>query len=165
MSKRECQLGFRTLQGTVNVVFCLHLKKKAYPICWDSVIDAWTSRLHADVFKVRLMKLNGASDLVLRAMRAKLTLFKSVTFSNYQQKKNELSLVSRRRLTCFHCSRMPSSLHPANSYQLFSLLPKNAQNTAALSSRPFPHAHHLSSTTLIEINLGCLVSKLLCYFI
>lgn len=68
------------------------------------------------------MKLNGASDLVLRAMRAKLTLFKSVTFSNYQQK-NELSVVSLRQLTCFHCSRMLSSLQPIKSNLLLSLLP------------------------------------------
>lgn len=41
----------------------------------------------ADASEVSLMKLDGASDLVLRAMRAKLTLFKSVMFSGSQQKK------------------------------------------------------------------------------
>lgn len=68
------------------------------------------------------MKLNGTSDLVLRAMRAKLALFKSVTFSKYQQE-NELSIVSLRQLTCFHCPRVLSSLHPAKPYLHFSLFP------------------------------------------
>ena len=122
MSKWECQLGFHTLQGMVNVVFCLHFFK-SISIWWGSEVDAWTSRHHADVFEVRLMKLNGASDLVLRAVRAKLTLFKSVTFSNYEQK-NELSVVSLRQLSCFHCPRSTlSSLQPAKPYLLFSLLP------------------------------------------
>ena len=78
------------------------------------------------------MKLNGASDLVLRAMRAKLTLFKSVMFSNYQQK-NELSVVSLRQLTCFHCSRMLSSLQPVKPYLLLVFSPQLPQNTAAQS--------------------------------
>lgn len=96
-------LSYSTGHGKCSVLFAFF---KSISICWNSEIDAWTSRHHADVFEVRLMKLNGASDLMLRAIRAKLTLFKSVMFSNYQQK-NELSVVSLRQLTCFHCPRMP----------------------------------------------------------
>lgn len=147
MSKWECQLGFHTLQGMVNVVFCLHFFLESVSICWGSEIDAWTSRHRTDVFEVRLMKLNGASDLVLRAMRAKLTLFKSVTFSNYQQK-NELLVVSLRQLTCFHCPRIPSSLQPAKSCLLFGLLPKTCPEHRRTEQTSLLRFHHLFSKIL-----------------
>lgn len=133
----------------MRCLVCIFLKSTS--IWWGSEIDAWTSRHHADVFEVRLMKLNGTSDLVLRAMRAKLTLFKSVTFSNYQQK-NELSVVSLRQLTCFHCPRIPSSLQAAKQYLLCSLLCKTRQPRAIF---PLPHVYCLISTVL-EINLQAL---------
>lgn len=171
MSKWEHQLGFRTLQGRVNVVFfvCLFFSI-AYPIRWDSEIDAWTSRLHAGVFKVRWMKLNGASDLVLRATRAKLTLSKSVTFRNYQQKKKkELSPVSLRQSTRFHCSRMPPSL-PPSSRILSTLQPppehcpehrSPEQNPASTGAFVFCDTYWSSSLMpyfriLVVFHLGCL---------
>lgn len=101
------------------------------------------------------MKLNGTSDLVLRAKRAKLTLFKSVTFSNYQQK-NELSVVSLRQLTCFHC---PSSNQPNPIYSsVFS--PKSSQNAAEQSFR-FYTSIICFLQRLIEIHLRCLASTLI----
>lgn len=54
-------------------------------------MDAWAFRHLAGAFQGRLMRPNGASDLVLRAVKAKLTLFKSVMFCNFLQKKKAFS--------------------------------------------------------------------------
>ena len=119
ISKRECQLGFHTLQGTVNVVFYLCLFLKSTSICWGPEMDAWAFRHLAGAFQGRLMRPNGASDLVLRAVKTKLTLFKSVMFCNFLQKKKSFQLFPRDG--CFHCPRTPSSLQLTKSYLLWSL--------------------------------------------
>lgn len=96
---------------------------KSLSICRSAEVDARPSRHHADCCEVRLMKLNDFSELVLRAVRAQLALFKSVTFSSYQQK-NELSIVSLRQLA-WHHPRMPVSRQPAKSYPSFWVSPPN----------------------------------------
>jgi hypothetical protein len=87
------------------------------------------------------MKLDGATDLVLRALRAKLTLFKSVMFSNYQQK-NELGVVSRRQFV-FMAALLLSPSYRQSPYALQSLYLKHPQHvqpiaTVLSSAGPLP---------------------------
>lgn len=64
----------------------------------------------------RLMRLNVASDLVLRAVKAGLTPFKSVVFSNFLQKKKKKKRKKKNHFQLIEIVvfTVPEHLHPSN---------------------------------------------------